>query len=494
MIAGAILVPPTSFVIGEKIGGRDGEGGYGGEGDGFLDRFLAASVRRGEAASPSSDIDETATAYIAATTTSPKVVSTTSPKAVSTTGTKAASAASDKAGSATGPKTDSTTIPRTDSATGPKADSAASPNADSAASPKADSAAGPNANSPARGVKRAVERKYGDNSAAKTEQGGEQDPAADPGNGGGPGTGPAAPENITVTISAVGDCTIGYDETFGYSNRFDQVYAASGHDPAYFFENVAGIFAEGDLTVANLENVFTDSGKKADKAYRFKGPPGYVTILEEGKIDVVNIANNHIYDYFQKGFDDTVATLKKSSVGYFGYDAYHIADVKGVKVGFAGFHIGGGGWSGKKKEVTKALETLRSEADIVVMSFHWGIEGHYKPTGDQRSLARYCVDNGADLVLGHHPHTLQSVEVYKGRTIAYSLGNFCFGGNRNPKDKDSIILRQSFEFDGLSMEMLEVPGPEIIPVSVSSVANRNDYKPTPVEGDAAARVMRKVSP
>ena len=301
-----------------------------------------------------------------------------------------------------------------------------------------------------------------------------------------------APENVTITISAIGDCTIGYDDTFGYGGRFDAVYAAAGGDPAYFFENVRDIFAGDDLTVANLESVFTNSSKKASKTYRFKGPPEYVRILEEGNVDIVNIANNHMYDFLQRGFDDTVKTLADSKVQYFGYDVYGVVEIKGVRIGLAGFHIGGGGWSGKKKDVTKALEYLRSEADLVIMSFHWGIEGHYKPSGDQRSLAKYCIDNGADLVLGHHPHTLQSVETYKDRTIAYSLGNFCFGGNRNPKDKDSIILRQAFEFDPGDFSLVKALEPDIIPVSISSVPNKNDYRPTPVTGDAAARTLKKV--
>jgi len=302
------------------------------------------------------------------------------------------------------------------------------------------------------------------------------------------------PANVVITISAVGDCTIGYDETAGYQNRFDQVYAANGGNPAYFFENVLDILSDDDLTIANLETVFTESKKKADKAYRFRGPPEYVRILEEGSVEAVNIANNHMFDYFQKGYDDTVATLDNSTVQYFGYDVCRIIDIKGVKIGLAGFHIGGGGWSHRKKAVTDALEKLRPEADLVIMSFHWGIEGQYKPTGDQRSLAQYCVDNGADLVLGHHPHTLQNIEIYKGRTIAYSLGNFCFGGNRNPRDKDSIILRQSFEFDAESLELTELYEPEVIPVRVSSVKDRNDYRPTPVDGEDAARVMKKVFP
>ncbi|MDR3121379.1 MAG: CapA family protein [Clostridiales bacterium] len=303
------------------------------------------------------------------------------------------------------------------------------------------------------------------------------------------------PENVVVTISAIGDCTIGFDEATGRQNRFDQVYLANGSDPAYFFSNVKDILAADDLTIANLETTLTTAKKKAaDKAFCFRGDPAYVRILEEGSVEAVNIANNHIYDYLQQGFDDTVATLEGSAVRYFGYDKYRVIEVRGVRVGLAGFHIGAGGWSGKKKAVETAIAALNAEADLVILSFHWGIEGKYQPTGDQKSLARFAIDSGADLVLGHHPHTLQGVETYNGRTVVYSLGNFCFGGNRNPKDKDSIILRQSFEFDGESFALLLAREPEIIPVSVSSVTDRNDYRPTRLEGESAERALKKAAP
>jgi poly-gamma-glutamate synthesis protein (capsule biosynthesis protein) len=303
---------------------------------------------------------------------------------------------------------------------------------------------------------------------------------------------PATPAPISLTISAVGDCTIGFDDSFGHANRFDQVYRDSGYDPKYFFGNVADILGSDDLTIANLETTFTTASKKADKAYRFKGDPSYVRILEEGSVEAVNVANNHMYDYLQQGYEDTLATLGQSSVAYFGYDTYLVMNVKGIRVGLAGFHIGSGGWSGRKKAIEGAIGALRESADLVVVSFHWGIEGKYAPTGDQTSLARFCAYNGADLVLGHHPHTLQGVETVNGKAIAYSLGNFCFGGNRNPKDKDTMIFQQTFEFDAGTKRLEGSSEPKIIPVSLSSVTSRNDYRPTPLEGDEAARVLQKI--
>ena len=304
----------------------------------------------------------------------------------------------------------------------------------------------------------------------------------------------AAPVPVAITISAIGDCTLGYDDSQGAEGRFDRVYKAAG-DSAYFFSNVIGVLGADDLTIANLEGVFTESTKKEDKAYRFHGDPAYAQILKAGSVEAVNLANNHTLDYFQRGYDDTTAALDAASVIHFGGGSVRIVDVKGVRVGLAGFHIGGGGWSHRQKQIDAAFKAFDGTTDLRIFSFHWGIEGRYEPTADQISLARHCVDKGADLVLGHHPHNLQGIETYKGRTIAYSLGNFCFGGNRNPNDKDTMILQQAFGFD-LSAPgaatLVSIGDAAAIPASVSSSAGRNDYKPRTLEGEEAERVSKKI--
>ena len=107
----------------------------------------------------------------------------------------------------------------------------------------------------------------------------------------------------------------------------------------------------------------------------------------------------------------------------------------------------------------------------------------------QENIARYAIDNGADLVLGHHPHVLQGIENYKGKYIVYSLGNFVFGGNKNPSDKDTMIFRETFTFqEGKLMDTKY----EIIPCSLSSRTDLNDYQPTLLEGEEKTRVLKKV--
>lgn len=106
------------------------------------------------------------------------------------------------------------------------------------------------------------------------------------------------------------------------------------------------------------------------------------------------------------------------------------------------------------------------------------------------NLAHSAIDHGADLVLGHHPHVLQGIEVYNGKNIVYSLGNFCFGGNSNPSDKDTMIFQQTFTVQ--NGELVEDNVTNVIPCSLSSESGRNTYQPTPLEGEEKDRVMAKI--
>jgi poly-gamma-glutamate synthesis protein (capsule biosynthesis protein) len=129
----------------------------------------------------------------------------------------------------------------------------------------------------------------------------------------------------------------------------------------------------------------------------------------------------------------------------------------------------------------------------VIVSFHWGIETAHYPNSTQKTLAHHSIDEGADLVIGHHPHVLQGIESYTGGLIVYSLGNFCFGGNRNPKDKDTMIFTHTFAFDGDTLERRpELESTGVTPCSVSSVTNRNDFRPTVLEGDDASRIAERL--
>ena len=299
---------------------------------------------------------------------------------------------------------------------------------------------------------------------------------------------PTPNAEISITISVVGDCTLGTDENFNYARSLNAYYEKNG--PAYFLKNVKNIFESDDLTIANLEGTFTDLKTRADKTYAFKGPAEFVKILTSSSIEAVTLANNHSRDYGMQSLTDTRNTLDSAGVIHFGYDVTKVVEVKGIKVGLVGIYelID---HTGRAQQVKDNIAKVKSEgADIVIVIFHWGIERDAAPNSHQTMLGRLAIDEGADLVCGHHPHVLQGIETYKGKNIVYSLGNFCFGGNSNPSDKDTMIFQQTFTVtkDGVKDDNVT----NVIPCSLSSERNRNNYQPTPATGSEAERIMKKI--
>ncbi len=292
-----------------------------------------------------------------------------------------------------------------------------------------------------------------------------------------------ASEPVRFTISAAGDCTLGGDASGRSYAAFASAYKKNG--PAYFLQNVRDIFAGDDLTIVNLEGPLTKAKKYREKEFAFRGDPEYVEILTEGSVEAANLANNHAKDYLSAGLTETAEVLKKAGVARFGWGKTEILDIKGVKVGLCGFGV----WYGSISTMEKQIKVLKAQCDLVVASIHGGEEGEGRALKVQRDYARAAVRAGASLVLGHHPHVVGGIETYRGATIVYSLGNFCFGGNMNPDDKDTFIFQQTFEVgaDGpVAAETL------VIPCTVSGKKDRNDYQPAPLTGSAAERVLGRI--
>ena len=293
---------------------------------------------------------------------------------------------------------------------------------------------------------------------------------------------------VSITISAAGDCTLGTDEYFDPSTSLNAYYDSNG--PAYFFQNVKSIFEADDLTIVNMEGTLTEETARQDKTYAFKGPAEYTQILTDGDVEAANLANNHSHDYGDKSYTDTIAALDAAGITNFGYDRTAVMDVNGVKVGLVGTYELAEGMGCEDEMISNIKAVEDQGAQIVIVSFHWGIERENYPTENQVNLAHSAIDNGADLVLGHHPHVLEGIEVYNGKNIVYSLGNFCFGGNSNPSDKDTMIFQQTFTIE--NGQLVEDDVTNIIPCSVSSVSGYNNYQPTPLEGSEKDRVMQKI--
>lgn len=299
------------------------------------------------------------------------------------------------------------------------------------------------------------------------------------------------PEEITVTISAAGDVTLGNYFGQDYSWSFREMWDKE-QNAAYFFENVYDIFSSDDMTIVNLEGPLTRAEERREnQTYCISGEPEYVEILTEGSVEAVSMANNHRLDYFEQGTKDTVAAVKDAGIVYAYDNNLGIYETKGIRIGFVSVNEVGQG-AGVEKYLKEGFALLQEEGvDLILANCHWGIERENYPEEYQQSLGKMCIDWGADLVIGHHPHVIQGIEEYKGKYIIYSLGNFCFGANRNPADKDCIIFQQTFTFvDG---ELQGDSEARVIPCSVSSVSNRNDYKPTPAEGSEAQRILDRVN-
>lgn len=296
---------------------------------------------------------------------------------------------------------------------------------------------------------------------------------------------------VSLTLSVVGDCTLGTDETFDYDTSLNAYYENYGAD--YFLQNVKDIFSTDDLTIANFEGTLTDSDEREDKTFAFKAPASYASILTGGSVEAVNTANNHSHDYGEQSFNDTLAALDDAGIVHFGYDETAVMDVKGIKVGLVGIyelydHLE------REQQLKDNIAKVKADgAQLIVVIFHWGNETETVPDSNQTTLGRIAIDEGTDLVCGHHPHVLQGIETYKGRNIVYSLGNFCFGGNSSPSDMDTMIYQQTFTIDADGVKKDNVTN--IIPCSISSAAydGYNNYQPTPAEGDEATRILGKIN-
>ena len=298
----------------------------------------------------------------------------------------------------------------------------------------------------------------------------------------------SAPEGQTITLSFAGDCTLGTDENFDRSTSFNAKYNAVD-DPAYFFANVADIFANDDATIVNMEGTLTDSTTRADKTFAFKAPREYAEILKTGNVDAASLANNHSRDYGDSSYTDTIEAVEAVGIPTFGYDRIAYLDVKGVKVALVGTYELAEG-AGIKDEMVNNINTAKEAgAQIIVVFFHWGTERETVPDSVQMELGHAAIDAGATLVVGSHPHVIQGLENYNGHTIVYSLGNFCFGGNKNPSDKDCMIVQQTFTVQG---DNVTIDNTNVIPCSISSVSSSNNYQPTPVTGDEKERIEAKI--
>lgn len=319
-----------------------------------------------------------------------------------------------------------------------------------------------------------------------------------------------------ITIVVGGDVTLG----FHFEEWFDEKVLDGGvpRDEMfeYGFREVLPAVAGHDLFLVNLECPFTTSTEKIPKNFNFKARPELVNVLTAGGVDVVSLANNHLMDYGAKGLLETLDVLDASRIHYFGAGRTlsaarepAIVDVKGVKVAFLGYFFLGErnieppevfaeeakpGVAGRpktspveemEKMIREDIAVAKTRADLVIPFFHWGREGTAVLEPYQQPLAYAAIDSGAAAVLGSHPHVLQGMELYKGAPIIYSLGNFVFGGNWNPKNKESAVVALKFDKRGFLSS-------KITPLHSDKYPER-PCQPYIVKGEKAESVLRHLA-
>lgn len=298
--------------------------------------------------------------------------------------------------------------------------------------------------------------------------------------------------NVTdeVVITVAGDCSLGKLQIHSYDASFDEYYDKFG--PDYFFKNVKPYFDNSDMNIVNFEGVLTTSNNRVEKTFNIKGRPEFISVVKSAGIDAVAFANNHMNDYGEEGVKDTIEAFNSINLPY-AYSnnwATYVTD-NGVKIGLISIHelLEGVGCT---KKIKKGIDALKADGcNLVVVYLHWGTENSYDINGNQRTVGRKCIDLGADLVVGSHPHVLQGMEYYNGHYIVYSLGNFCFGGNKTCKDKNTMMVQAKFNIvNGVNTGEAEL---KVIPCTLSSQKVRNDYCPTPATGDKFAEIIKKMN-
>ncbi len=256
------------------------------------------------------------------------------------------------------------------------------------------------------------------------------------------------------------------------------------------------LLKSADVAMVNLECPVTTRGKKIEKPFNFRMKPGFLTTLVDGGIDIVNIANNHIYDYDSTGLFDTIHNLDSAGIRHVGAgrtmtDAHQpvLYDIGGKRLAFLAYYGGGEAPAAApdrpgvahrslptiKKDIARVREV--DKADFVFVNLHWGAEKAETPDPDQVVFAHRLIESGVDVIIGHHPHVLQAIEEYEGGIIAYSLGNLIFGGNSRHTYETALL-----EIRIQNNEMTH----SIRPVSVET------WNAKEMRGAEARRVVRMV--
>ncbi|MCI5772910.1 MAG: CapA family protein [Clostridiales bacterium] len=302
---------------------------------------------------------------------------------------------------------------------------------------------------------------------------------------------PESGEKVVVTF--LGDCTLGSEEhERAKETSFDSYVLKYGWD--YPFSGVQTVIGQDDLTVANLEGVFYNyEANKAHKTYNFRAPTSFAQILPVSSIEAVSLSNNHTEDYGQPGMRDTLASLQENGIPWFATAPYangtYIYEKGNVRIGFVSVYLSQ--WQSQLQQLKNNLTALKdARCSLIVAVMHGGVEYAGFHEDSQERLASFFIRYGAKVVVGHHPHVLQGVQVKDDATIVYSLGNFVFGGNKKMRAYQTALAQFTFYFD--EDGVYQGQQLNLIPAHYSGSRDYNDYRPVLVSGQEAQDVIATI--
>ncbi len=279
----------------------------------------------------------------------------------------------------------------------------------------------------------------------------------------------------------------------------EQVIAARGY--GYPFVHVDSIMRDAELVFVNLEAPFGKGDSAFDKEYAFRVSSDLVQVLKAGRINVVSLANNHIMDFGFGALRETMDLLRRNEIGFSGAGANlaearkpALFEVKGIRVAVASYSLTfpeefwatdttAGTCFPSHTFVYRDIRKLKQENHLVILSFHWSAELLKTPKEYQVDLAHRAIDAGADLILGHHPHVIQGIELYRGKIIAYSLGNFVFG-SYSESARESMLLKLKIGRSGIKSF-------QVVPLNVYN--KEVEFQPQLLSGEPREKFFMELS-
>jgi poly-gamma-glutamate synthesis protein (capsule biosynthesis protein) len=302
------------------------------------------------------------------------------------------------------------------------------------------------------------------------------------------------PDSSQVEFAAVGDVTLGDHPLcvgFGAYSRFRH------RSPIYPFQHALAELQSADVLFGNLECPLSDpaSSDGSWASMQMRGHPRHVDGLTEAGFRVLNLANNHSMHHGREPFRDTVRLLEGRGIAPCGLSAsdhrastLQIVHAKGIAIGFLGYSLRPRQHfdyeplytEGNVAGIVRDVREAKMRADVVVVSLHWGEEFVDRPSAADVRLARAGVDAGADLIVGHHPHVVRGIEVYRHGIIVYSLGNFVGDMAWEPRLRETFIFKCRITRSGVST-------PAVTPVWIN-----DNYQPEILTGSRAAALERRI--